>query len=121
MNLKRLYTFLTSLAAILVLTSFGLVSHVAAMPMSQHDMGGMDHSKSTTSSSCVTLCTSAIVSKEDYDVDAQEEDDSQPESPYYLLNAPDYPLSKIEGSYHGLALSPPPKVPIHILLGVSRR
>lgn len=120
MSLKRIFNSLAAIATVLVLNSFGLANHASAMPMS-HEMGGMDHSKTSSNSSCVTLCTSAIVSKEDYDIDAQEENDSQPEPPYYALHASNYPSSNIQGVYYGLTVRPPPKVPIHILLGVSRR
>ena len=120
MSIKRIINSLAAIATVLVLNSFGLANHSSAMPMS-HEMGGMDHSKTSSNTSCVRLCTSAIVSKEDYDVDAQDEEDSQPKPPYYTLHNSDYPSSNIQGVYYGLTLRPPPKVPIHILFGVSRR
>jgi hypothetical protein len=119
--MKRFFANLAAIFTVLVLNSFGLVSYASAMPMASHEMSGMDHSKST-SSSCVILCTNAIITKKEDEISVNEKiDEDEPYAPYYLRHSSLYPRSELSGNYYGLSIKPPPKVPIYLLYGISRR
>jgi hypothetical protein len=119
--MKRFISNLAAIFTVLILNSFGLVSHASAMPMASHEMGGMDHGKST-STNCVTLCTSAVVSKKENETTINEElDEDELYTPFYLQYSSPYPSSDLSGNYYGLSIKPPPKVPLYLLNGISRR
>jgi len=76
------------LVAVLLLNSLSFAGHASAMNTMSHEMSGMNHS-SNSSSSCATLCRTAVVNKEEYVINLDEnEDDDEPTVPFYALAQP---------------------------------
>lgn len=109
------------LSAVLLLNSVVFVGHTSAMSTMSHDMGGMSHNSSDTSS-CSTLCRTAIVNREENAVRNDEnEDDDEPGLPFYVLDNNRVSDSKtLKQELYSDALKPPPKIPVYILYGVFR-
>ena len=109
------------LSAVLLLNSVAFVGRTSAMSTMSHDMGGMSHNSSDTSS-CSTLCRTAIVNREENAVRNDEnEDDDEPGLPFYVLDNNRVSDSKtLKQELYSDALKPPPKIPIYILYGVFR-
>lgn len=109
------------LSAVLLLNSVAFVGHTSAMSTMSHDMGGMSHNSSDTSS-CSTLCRTAIVNREENAVRNDEnEDDDEPGLPFYVLDNIRVSDSKtLKQELYSDALKPPPKIPVYILYGVFR-
>lgn len=107
------------LLAVLLLNSVSHASAMTAMP--SHEMSGMNHSSSDTTS-CATLCRTAVINKEDNIInDDESEDDTEPAIPFYSQNQI---LARDEKSasqqLYAAEIKPPPKIPIYILYGVFR-
>lgn len=96
---------LTKLLVLVVLTWFSLVNHAAAMPSFMH-----------SSTHCATLCTSIVFNKEGSEQSLLEEKDDEPTTPFYAQAQLSYFYAAHAKNYSsGLALRPPPKVPLYIL------
>ena len=124
--MRKLFRHVLSLFILLTVSGFGVISHVSAMPASMHQMeqGGShsQHSQSSTTSKCVTLCTSAVVSRDDeFNNVLEDEDDDEPSIPFYVLaqrGVYDEVTTKVALAV--ASVKPPPKVPIYILHSVFR-
>lgn len=120
MSMKKLFTTISTAFLVLLLNTFGLALHASAMPMASHEMNGMNHT-SGNSANCATLCRTAVFNKEEVLNTATEENDDEPQLPFYaqfqtgLFSRID-PKSRL----YAANVKPPPKVPIYILYGVSR-
>ncbi len=109
-----------------MVSGFGLMNHASAMPASVHQMnqGGShsEHSQSSSTSRCVTLCTVAVVSRGDeLDIVKESEDDNDPVIPFYALTQNtvyDEVSNKVALVVAGV--KPPSKIPIYILYSVFR-
>jgi len=82
------------LSAVLLLNSVAFVGHTSAMSTMSHDMGGMSHNSSDTSS-CSTLCRTAIVNREENAVRNDENEDDGEEWDDHLDRSHDDLLDKI--------------------------
>jgi hypothetical protein len=125
--MRKLVQHMFSLVVLTIVSGFGLVNHVSAMPASMHQMEhGSSHSQhmqsSSSTSRCVTLCTSAVVGRdEDLDFVSEEDDDDEPVVPFYVLTQQSiYDTKSSEVTRAVASIKPPPKVPIYILYGVFR-
>jgi hypothetical protein len=115
-----------SLLILFTVSGFGLMNHASAMPTSMHqinqDGSHSKHSQSSSTGRCVTLCTSAVVSRdEELDILTEDEDDDNPIIPFYVLaqsSIYDDESTKVALAVAGV--KPPPKVPIYILYSVFR-
>ena len=117
--------YLTAIKNILVLLAvlmLNSVSHASAMSaMPSHEMSGMNHGSSDTTS-CATLCRTAVINKEDNVInDDESEDDTEPAIAFYgqsqTLSTDEKSLSQ---HLYAAEIKPPPKIPIYILYGVYR-
>lgn len=118
--MKKLITNIAAVFTLLLLNIFGLALHASAMPMASHEMGGMNHDAGT-STSCATLCRSAVFTKEETIVRVDEEENDEPLAPYYAQ--PQNPVAddiSIKSRLYDANVKPPPKIPIYILYGVFR-
>ena len=109
------------LLAVVLLNSINFAGHTSAMSTMSHEMSGMSHS-STNSSSCATLCRTAVVNKEDAVIRNDEnEDDDEPALPFYAQNQP-LRLDEefVSQRLYAAEIKPPPRIPIYILYGVFR-
>lgn len=107
--------------AVVLLNSLIFAGHSAAMSTMSHEMNGMSHDSSNTSS-CATLCRTAVVNKEEIVINVDEnEDDDEPVVPFYaqnrLLRLDEKSVSQ---RLYAAEVKPPPKIPIYILYGVFR-
>jgi len=125
--MKRFLRAAFSSLLLVIVSSFGLVTHVSAMPASMHQMehGSSSHSQHSHSASsvrCVTLCTSAVVQKEDeYDNEELSEDDDEPAVPYYLeFSGNHFDELSTRHATTTTTVKPPPKVPIYLQHAVLR-
>ncbi len=124
--MRKVFNHFLSLLILFTVSGFGLVSHVSAMPASMHPMeqGGShsQHTQSSTTSKCVTLCTSAVVSRDDeFNNVLEDEDDDEPSIPFYLQSQKSvYDEVATKVALAVASVKPPPKVPIYILHGVFR-
>lgn len=123
--MKKFFNNLLGLFILLTVTSFGLISHASAMPASMHQSEhGTSHSNHARSSStrCATLCTSAVVSKEEELVSSEENlDDDEPIVPFYVQQLVHvYDDKSQELSRYRVIVRPPPKVPLYVQHGVFR-
>lgn len=115
-----------SLLILVTISGFGLMNHVSAMPASMHQMNHdsthAQHSQSSNAARCVTLCTSAVVTREDELKDVTEnEDNDEPVVPFYVLyRSSIYDNESISVALTVASVKPPPKVPIYILYSVFR-
>lgn len=124
--MRKFLQHVLSLTILFVVSGFGLISHASAMPVSMHQMSQdgshAHHSQSSSTSRCVTLCTSAIVQREDELKDSMIHDDNnEPDLPFYLVGQ--HAVYDSESTKVALAtasVKPPPKVPIYIRYGVFR-
>ena len=124
--MRKVFNHFLSLLILFIVSGFGLVSHVSAMPASMHQMeqGGShsQNSQSSTTSKCVTLCTSVVVSRDDeFNNVLEDEDDDEPSIPFYVLaqrGVYDEVTTKVALAV--ASVKPPPKVPIYILHSVFR-
>lgn len=107
------------LLAVILLNS---VSHASAMTtMPSHEMGSMSHSSGDTSS-CATLCRTAVVNQDTNNVNRPDnEDDDEPIVAFYATNQAGLVSEKTEKQrLYAEAIKPPPKIPVYILYGVFR-
>ena len=123
--MRKVFNHFLSLLILFTVSGFGLVSHVSAMPASMHQMEKGSHSKQSQSkdtSRCVTLCTSAVVSRDDeFDDVTENENDDKPSIPFYVQaqkGVYDEVATKVALAV--ASVKPPPKVPIYILHSVFR-
>lgn len=110
------------LLAVVVLNSVSLAGHSMTMSSSAHDTKTMNHGVAD-SVSCVTLCRTAVVNKEETNLKRdEEENDNNPPTPYYLQQQLHTQLDAKSTSKRSYAanVKPPPKIPIYILYGVFR-
>ena len=109
------------LLAVLLLNSVTFAGHTSAMSTMSHDVDGMSH-KSSDTSSCSTLCRTAVVSREENAVRNDEsEDDDEPVLPFYVQDNNWVSDSKtLKQELYADAVKPPPKIPVYILYGVFR-
>ena len=109
------------LLAVVLLNSLTFVGHSTAMSTMSHEMSGINHS-SSNASSCATLCRTAVVNKDENVIKNDEnEDDNEPELPFYIQNQPLQIDSKsMVQRLYVTEIKPPPKVPIYILYGIFR-
>lgn len=109
--------------ALLAVLTFGI--HASALlPQASHVVGGMNHSASS-SSSCITICTLATFHKDDYLNEADENDEDEPQTPFYaqFQSSPLVALEKEHGRETRLAIErepPPGGLPAYIALTVFR-
>lgn len=124
--MKKLFSHVLSLFILLTVSGFGVISHASAMPSSMHQSGRetahTKHQSSTSSTRCATLCTNAVVSKEDEHLPLEDDlDDDEPVIPFYVQQQPSiYDTRSLKLSRDVFAVKPPPKVPIYIIHGVFR-
>jgi len=122
--MRKFIQHMFSLFVLMTVSGFGLMTHSSAMPASmhmEHSSSQGQHTQSSSSSRCVTLCTTAVtVREEKQNKDVQAEND-EPTLPYYLVTKKlvfdDSTLTSIPASQ---TIKPPPKVPIYILNSVFR-
>ena len=109
------------LLAVLLLNSFGFAGHTSAMSTMSHEMSGMSHSSSDTSS-CSTLCRTVVVSREENVIRNDEnEDDDEPVLSFYVQHNSWLSDDKtLKQELYADAVKPPPKIPVYILYGVFR-
>lgn len=107
------------LLAILLLNSVSLASHTSAMPVMAHDMAGMNH-KTSDSTSCATQCRTAVFNQEEATNSSYDEDDD-PVAPFYVhTQAWVFSDTQVSQRLYADSIKPPPKIPIYILYGVFR-
>lgn len=109
------------LLAVLLLNSVSFAGHTSAVSTMSHDMNGLSHNSSDTSS-CSTLCRTAVVSREENAIRNDEnEDDDEPVLPFYVQDNNWVSDSKtLKQELYADAVKPPPKIPVYILYGVFR-
>ncbi len=118
--MKKLLTNIAAVFTLLLLNIFGLAIHASAMPMTSHEMGGMNHDAGS-STSCATLCRTAVFTKEEAVVHVDEEENDEPLAPYYAQFQTPIPDDiGIKSRLYATSVKPPPKIPIYILYGVFR-
>ncbi len=117
--MRKAFRLLTASFATLLFLAVGQFNHVAAMQM-PHDMAGMNHNSSTSSSqTCATLCSTMTVGKEEKYYTVERRDEDEPEPPFYLaLRSQTYLATLPVRQPDDPEL--PLKVPIHIRIGVFR-
>lgn len=110
------------LLAVLLLNSFSFAGHASAMSTVSHEMSGMNHSSSDTSS-CSTLCQqrSSRPKKKGVTNGEENEDDDKFVLPFYVQGSGWLSDSKtLKQKLYADSIKPPPKIPIYILYGVFR-
>lgn len=118
--MKKLFTNIAAVLTVLLLNTFGLALHASAMPMTSHEMGGMDHGASS-STNCATLCRTAVFNKEEATNPSYEENDADPFIPYYVqFQNSRFSDVDTKSKLYSVNVKPPPKVPIYILYAVFR-
>lgn len=117
----KLFRNIATILTLILLNSFGLFAHASAMPMTGHDMGTMEH-QSSGAANCATLCRTAVLNKDESVARVnKEEDDTEPALPFYAQGLQvQTPAVDIDAKLYADKVLPPPKVPLHILFGVSR-
>lgn len=108
------------LVAIVLLNSIGTAGHASAMGNMSHEMSGMNHGSSDTTS-CATLCRTAVLNKEDTNINREDDDEDEPATTFYTqpqLVLSDY--KTITQRLYADTVKPPPKVPIYIRNAVFR-
>lgn len=109
------------LLAVVLLNSISFAGHTSAMSTMSHEMSGMNHSSKDTTS-CATLCRTAVVNKEENIInDDETDDDTEPAIPFYIQNQT-LPIDEksVSQRLYATEIKPPPKIPIYILYGVFR-
>jgi hypothetical protein len=110
-----------ALVAIVLLNSIGTAGHASAMSTMSHEMSGMNHS-SSDASSCATLCRTAVLNKEDTNINREDdEDDDKLATVLYAQSQTlltDY--KSVTQRLYADTVKPPPKVPIYIRYAVFR-
>ena len=101
--------------AFLLLTS---ISHVSAISMPSHEMGGMNHAMAK-SASCVSLCTVVPVEKEQKLNQELDEEDKEP-FPYSSDALPSFNRGEDHDLPENSLAWPLLKVPLHALYEVYR-
>ncbi len=120
MKLIRILRSTALLLAIVLLNSVSLASHASAMPVMSHEMGGMSHG-SSDSTSCATLCRSAVFNQEETINSRTDEEDDEPVVPFYVQNQVGYfSDTLVSQKLYADSVKPPPKIPIYIQLQVFR-
>ena len=101
----------------LLLLLFTTTMHTVMRPMQAHAMGGMEHHNSTQSTTCATLCTSAVIKRRDHIKQVEQEQDDELEP---MPFAPTLGRTYYEGlySFNYDKWPPPSKIPIYKLNGV---
>ena len=124
-SMRQIVRRLSSGLLIGLLTILSVGAHASAQPpQANHAMEGMSHSASS-SSSCITICTSATFHKNDYLNETDKNDDDEPQTPYYvqLMSSPLAALEKEHSQETRLAIErepPPGGPPAYIALTVFR-
>lgn len=118
--MKKLLTNIATVFTLLLLNIFGLALHASAMPMTSHEMGGMNH-EASSSTSCATLCRTAVFNKEEATVRVDEEENDAPQVPFYTqLHKQISSDIVVKSRLYAANVKPPPKIPIYLLYGVLR-
>ena len=118
--MKKLLTNIAAVFTLLLLNLFGLAIHASAMPMTSHEMGGMSH-ETGSSTSCATLCRTAVFTKEESVVRVDDEENDEPLAPHYTQLQTSIPDdTSVKSRLYAANVKLPPKVPIYILYGVFR-
>ncbi len=119
--MHRIINRLSTIFATVFVAGFGLVAHTSATPMSGHDMTGMNHASGSSSINCAVLCANNNFYENESSIAVREDEDDKPVIPYYTaLRSVFIPAVDIDSKIYSEAVRPPPKVPIHIRLGVFR-
>lgn len=108
------------LLAVLLLNSLSLASHASAMSVMPHGMSS--HEDHLNSSTCATLCRTAVpTEKTVVDEQRDKEDDDELVAPFYTQNnsLSSDGLTERQKLY-AAKVKPPPKIPIYVLYGVFR-
>lgn len=88
--------------------------------MTVHDMGNTEHQNSSTAN-CVTLCRTAVLTKDEELNQISEEQDDEPTTPYYAqFQTSGFNKVDVKSKLYAVSVKPPPKVPIYILYAVFR-
>lgn len=120
MSMNKLFISIVTVFAFVLLNMFSLVPHTSALPMTSHEMNGMEH-EASSSANCATLCRTAVFNKEELLNPASDEKEDEPTTPYYS-NFQTHRLISIDtnSKLYAAIVKPPPKVPIYTLHGLSR-
>ena len=111
--MKRVFRVALPAFLVVLLNVFAFGVHTAAFAASSgHSMAGMKHT--STSSSCVSLCTTAPIRKED-DIDRNIEEDEDEPLPILSLAK-----QHSEGARYAVRIEPPPGLPAYIEYAVFR-
>ena len=118
--MKRLLTSIATVFTVLLLNTFGLAIHASAMPMTSHEISGMNQGLGG-SINCVTLCRTAVINKDETINSRYDEEDDEPTVPFYAQNQ-DWQFSEavVNQKLYADSVKPPQKVPIYILHTVFR-
>ena len=113
-----------SLALIMLLGVLSFGAHASAMSQtSGHSMGGMNHG--TNASSCLTICTTAPLHKDEIVGVIDKDEDDTPEPPFYIQFQTS-PLTALQSQHNeqarlaGEREPPPDGLPAYIKLTVFR-
>jgi len=124
-NMKQVVRRVSSGLLIGILTMLSLGAHASAQPpQTDHAMRGMSHGASS-SSNCITICTSTTFHKTKYINQTDENDDDEPQTPFYVQLLPS-PLAAVEKGHSqetrlAMEREPPPGgPPAYIALTVFR-
>lgn len=120
--MKTVFQKVAVLLTLVLISGFGLVNHVAAMPSTMPQMNGsMEHSQSAKSSpGCITLCTNVVFNKDDLQNPILDEDD-EPIVPFYVQSQDQlFSDTLVKQKLYADTVKPPPKIPIYILYDVFR-
>ena len=119
--LKKLMPLSSS--GLLIVLSLGLHS-IAISPQTSRAMDGMNHG-ANSSASCITICTSTTLHKDDYLSENEKKKDDEPSTPFYvqLQVSSLVALEKLHSQETRLAIErepPPGGPPAYIALTVFR-
>lgn len=116
--MKRFIKIINAAFVGLLFSTLGIVGHVSAMPSGMHHGGVTEHNSSSTN--CVTVCLGTPADKK-REQPVFEEDDDEPEPPYYLQFESAQTGWFAEKSIVSRSIEEPEKIPKYQLCGVMRR
>ena len=118
--MKKLITGIITVFTVLLFNTFGSALHASAMPMASHEMGSMNH-ETSSSTSCATLCRTAVINKEEIlNLENDEENDESTILFYAQREVWKFSEIHVNQRIYADSIKPPPKIPIYILYGVFR-
>lgn len=111
---------MTTIFAVLLLNTFGLALHAAAMPATARGMGGMNH-ETSSSTNCPTICRSAVFTKEEV-IDRVDEEDNDDFLVHYdaQLQATILGNTATKSQLYAAHIKLPIKIPLYLLYEVLR-